>query len=298
MDVRRERHHDLGSSDTDADPLKEAVLVTGASTGIGYATSVLLAREGFTIFAGVRNASDSERLSAIAGIAPLQLDVTDAEQIRDAAHIVHENGSILRAVVNNAGIVVPGPLELLPIDELRRQFEVNFFGALAVTQAFLPMLRASKGRIIFMSSVSGQIASAFVGAYSSSKFALEAASDALRMELRGSGVGVSVVQPGNVNTPIWRKGRGGKDSLLARAPEAARDYYAKQLNALVGVSEHQERTGIDPDLVARAVLHAITSKKPRARYAVGSPAGWMRRTFTSLPEHLRDRIIMRRMGFE
>ena len=195
--------------------MKEAVLVTGASTGIGYATSALLAREGFTVFAGVRSGGDHERLSAIPGIAPLQLDVTDAEAIRDAAHIVHENGSPLRAVVNNAGIVVPGPLEFLPIDELRRQFEVNFFGALAVTQAFLPMLRAAKGRIVFMSSVSGQIATAFVGAYSSSKFALEAASDALRMELRSSGVGVSVVQPGNVNTPIWRKGRSGKDELLA-----------------------------------------------------------------------------------
>jgi len=278
--------------------LKEAVLVTGASTGIGYAVSALLAREGFTVFAGVRNPGDSERLSAIAGIAPLQLDVTDAEQIRDAAHILHESGLTLRGVVNNAGIVVPGPLEFLPIDELRRQFDVNFLGALAVTQAFLPMLRASKGRIVFMSSVSGQIASAFVGAYSSSKFALEAASDALRMELRSSGVGVSVIQPGNVNTPIWRKGRSGKDALLERAPEKARDYYAKHLNALARISEHQERTGIDPDIVARAVLHALTAKKPRARYAVGSPAGWMRRTFTALPEHLRDRILMRRMGFE
>lgn len=278
--------------------MKEAILVTGTSTGIGYATSALLAREGFTVFAGVRSASDSERLSAIPGIAPLQLDVTDAEQIRDAAHIVQENGLTLRGVVNNAGIAVPGPLEFLPIDELRRQFEVNFFGALAVTQAFLPMLRASKGRIVFMSSVSGQIATAFVGAYSSSKFALEAASDALRMELRGSGVGVSVVQPGNVNTPIWGKGRGGGEALLARAPQNARDYYAPALKALVKVSEHAERTGIDPDLVARAVLHAITSKKPRARYPIGSPAGWMRRTFATLPERLRDRILMRRMGFE
>ena len=278
--------------------MKEAVLVTGASTGIGYATSALLAREGFTVFAGVRSGGDHERLSAIPGIAPLQLDVTDAEAIRDAAHIVHENGSPLRAVVNNAGIVVPGPLEFLPIDELRRQFEVNFFGALAVTQAFLPMLRAAKGRIVFMSSVSGQIATAFVGAYSSSKFALEAASDALRMELRSSGVGVSVVQPGNVNTPIWRKGRSGKDELLARVSAKARDFYGEHLDTLARVSEHQERTGIDPDLVARAVLHAITAKRARARYPVGAPAGWMRRTFTTLPERMRDGILMRRMGFE
>src|SRR5207248_5282800 len=139
--------------------LKEAVLVTGASTGIGYAVSALLASEGFTVFAGVRNPADEQRLAAIAGVAPLQLDVTDAEQIRDAAHAVHQSGKPLRAVVNNAGIEAPGPLEFLPADELRRQFEVNFFGAISVTQAFVPMLRASKGRIVFMSSISGQIAS-------------------------------------------------------------------------------------------------------------------------------------------
>ena len=122
--------------------MKQAVVVTGASTGIGYATSALLAREGFTVFAGVRAGADLQRLSALPGVAALQLDVTDAEQIRDAAHIVHESGLPLRGVVNNAGIVVPGPLQFLPIDDLRLQFEVNFFGALAVTQAFLPMLRA------------------------------------------------------------------------------------------------------------------------------------------------------------
>ncbi len=285
-------------SDPDSEPLSNAVLVTGTSTGIGYATSALLAREGFTVFAGVRSDADSQRLSTIPGVAALQLDVTDAEQIRDAAHIVHGSGLALRGVVNNAGIAVPGPLEFLPIDELRRQFEVNFFGALAVTQAFLPMLRATKGRLVFMSSVSGQIASPFVGAYSSSKFALESASDVLRMELRGSGVSISVVQPGSVNTPIWKKGRSGKDRLMELVPQKAHDYYAPALNALVRVSEHQERTGIEPGLVARAVLHALTAKKPRARYAVGAPASWMRRTFTMLPEHMRDRTLMRRMGFE
>lgn len=277
--------------------MKAAVLVTGASTGIGYAVCALLAREGFTVFAGVRTDEDAHRLDAIAGVAPLQLDVTDAEQIRDAAHAVHESGKPLRGIVNNAGIAVPGPLEFLPVDELRRQFEVNFFGAIAVTQAFLPMLRSSKGRIVFISSISGQIASAFVGAYSSSKFALEAAADVLRMELRGSGVGVSVVQPGNVDTPIWNKGRAQKDSLLARAPQA-REYYEKHLDALAGLSQTQKAGGIDPAIVARVVLHALTAKKPRARYAVGSPAGWMRRIFTALPETVRDRTLMRRMGFE
>jgi NAD(P)-dependent dehydrogenase (short-subunit alcohol dehydrogenase family) len=277
--------------------LKEAILVTGASTGIGYSVSALLASEGYTVFAGVRNAADSERLGAIPGVAPLQLDVTDAEQIRDAAHTVHQSGAKLRGVVNNAGIAVPGPLEFLPVDELRRQFEVNFFGAIGVTQAFLPMLRASKGRIVFISSISGQIASAFVGAYSSSKFALEAAADVLRMELRGSGIRISVVQPGNVDTPIWNKGRGQKDSLVARAPQV-REYYEKHLNALASLSESQKRSGIDPIVVARVVLHALAAKKPRARYAVGAPAGWMRRIFTSLPEHVRDRTLMRRMGFE
>lgn len=278
--------------------MKQAVVITGASTGIGYATSALLAREGFMVFAGVRSDADSHRLAALPGVAPLQLDVTDAEQIRDAAHAVHESGLPLRGVVNNAGIAVPGPLEFLPIDDLRLQFEVNFFGALAVTQAFLPMLRAAKGRIVFMSSVSGQIAAPFVGAYSSSKFALESAADALRMELRNSGVHVCLIQPGNVNTPIWAKGRSGRESLMQRAPQKAHEYYAPALQALVKITEDAEKTGIEPDIVAKTVLHALTAKKPRPRYALGAPAGWMRRTFTLLPERLRDRTLMRRMGFE
>ncbi|HET9394259.1 MAG TPA: SDR family oxidoreductase [Candidatus Rubrimentiphilum sp.] len=278
--------------------MKQAVLVTGASTGIGYATSALLARRGFTVFAGVRSDADSQRLSALPGVAALQLDVTDAEQIRDAAHAVHESGLPLRGVVNNAGIAVPGPLEFLPIDELRRGFDVNFFGALAVTQAFLPMLRAAKGRIVFMSSVSGQIAAPFVGAYSSSKFALESASDALRMELRGSGVWVSVVQPGNVNTPIWEKGRSSRNALMQRAPQEAHDYYAPKIETLLKITQDAEKNGLDPNAVAETVLHALTAKRPRARYAIGAPAGWMRRTFTLFPERLRDRTLMRRMGFE
>jgi len=204
----------------------------------------------------------------------------------------------LRGIVNNAGIAVPGPLEFLPVDELRRGFDVNFFGALAVTQAFLPMLRAAKGRIIFMSSVSGQIAAPFVGAYSSSKFALEAAADALRMELRGSGVHVSLIQPGNVKTPIWAKGRSARESLLQRAPQKAHEYYAPAFETLVKITEDAEKTGIEPHLVAKTVLHALTAKKPRPRYALGDPAGWMRRTFTLLPERVRDRTLMRRMGIE
>lgn len=278
--------------------MSDAVLVTGASTGIGYATAELLARQGFVVFAGVRNDSDAARVGALPGVAALMLDVTDAEQIRDAAHAVHQNRTPLRGVVNNAGIAIPGPLEFLPVDELRRQFEVNFFGTIAVTQAFLPMLRANGGRLILMSSISGQIASALVGAYSSSKFALEAAGDTLRMELRGSGVAVSLIEPGNVNTPIWQKGRGNRERLRAQIPEESLERYRSKLEKLTSISEHQERTGIEAALVAEAVLHALTSKKPRARYAVGSPPAWMRAFFTRLPEKTRDRILMRRMGFE
>lgn len=278
--------------------MSDAVLVTGASTGIGFATAQLLAREGFTVFAGVRNEVDAARVAALPGVAALTLDVTDAEQIRDAAHTVHQNGTPLRGVVSNAGIAIPGPLELLPIDELRRQFEVNFFGALAVAQAFLPMLRATSGRLIFMSSISGQIASPFVGAYSSSKFALEAAADSLRMELRGSGIHVSLIEPGNVNTPIWQKGRNGRERLRALFPAEALERYRPALEKLTSISEHQERTGIEAIVVAQAVLHALTSRKPRARYAIGTPPAWMRAFFTRLPEKMRDRILMRRMGFE
>lgn len=272
-----------------------AVLVTGASTGIGYACVETLANAGFIVYAGVRGESDAQRLSAVHGnVRPVLLDVTIPEQIAAAAQSIRAAGIPLRGVVNNAGIAVAGPLEYLPMDAFRRQFEINLFGALAVTQAMLPLLRAAgSGRIVFMSSVSGQIAPPYVGPYASSKFALEALADSLRMELSAFGVGVSVVQPGNVRTPIWQKGRDAKDALVESMPEEALSHYGHAVEALVRITEHEERTGIEPGVVAQTVLHALTAAQPKARYPVGNPPAWQRRLASLLPERVRDGLVLK-----
>jgi NAD(P)-dependent dehydrogenase (short-subunit alcohol dehydrogenase family) len=274
--------------------MQRGVLVTGASSGIGYACAALLAQHGFVVFAGVRGERDAERVGALhAEVRPLLLDVTVSEQVAAAAQAIRASGVPLRAAVNNAGIAVAGPLEFLPLDEIRRQFEVNLFGALAVTQAVLPMLRESRGRVVFMSSVSGQIAPPLLGAYAASKFALEAVADAMRMELSKFGIATSVVQPGNVRTPIWEKGRKEKDLLAERMPPAALRYYGKAIDALLRATLREERNGIDAAVVAQAVLRAVTDETPRARYPVGSPPAWQRRMAALLPERWRDRLVMR-----
>lgn len=271
---------------------ESAILVTGASTGIGFATALLLAREGYIVFAGVRTENDAERLRAAhSNIRAVLVDVRRRSDVSAALTGIEQSDAPLFAVVNNAGIAVAGPLEYLPLDDFHRQFDVNVFGALAVTQAALPLLRRTRGRIIFMSSVSGQIAPPLLGPYAASKFALEAMADSMRMELAPFGIFVSVVQPGNVRTPIWEKGRREKEELAARMPAQARANYGDAIDNLVRLTEREEQTGIDPDVVARTVLTALRARRPRARYPVGDPPGWQRRMAALLPEHLRDRLI-------
>ncbi len=277
-----------------SEPAARAVLVTGASTGIGFATAQLLAREGYLVFAGVRNRTDAQTLHLEhPNIRAIPLDVRHTSDIAAAISIIQGNDAPLFAVVNNAGIAVAGPLEYLPLEDFQRQFDVNVFGALRVTQAALPLLRRSQGRVIFMSSVSGQIAPPLLGPYAASKFALEAMADSLRMELAPFGIFVSVVQPGNVRTPIWEKGRRAKDELDTRLPAQARDHYGDVADTLVHLTKREEDSGIEAGVVAKTVLEALRAKRPRARYPVGSPPGWQRRMAALLPEHLRDRLITR-----
>ncbi|MGD1157325.1 MAG: SDR family oxidoreductase, partial [Terriglobia bacterium] len=187
---------------------KGAVVITGASTGIGEACALHLDKLGFRVFAGIRKAADAEALRhrASARLVPIRLDVSDETEVEQAARNVTEalRGEGLAGLVNNAGIVVAGMLEFLPLDALRRQLEVNVVGQVAVTQAFLPHLRKARGRIVNIGSVSGLIAGPFSGAYAASKFALEALTDALRVELRPWKIHVSIVEPGNIQTPIWK----------------------------------------------------------------------------------------------
>lgn len=276
-------------------PRRGAVLLTGASSGIGHATALRLAARGI-VFAGVRAEADAEKLAREGGasLRPLLLDVTDAASIERARAAVAACGTRLDGIVNNAGIALAGPLEVLPAADLRRQFEVNFFGPLALAQAFLPLLRAHGGRIVNVSSIGGKLAAPFAGAYASSKFALEAASDALRVELRGI-VHVAVVEPGAVNTPIWRRGAAESVRIFDAAPETLRAPYASAVRAMLQLSQTLERRGIAPERVAAAIEHALYARRPRARYLVGIDAR-LRLAVARLPEGVRDRIVAAVIG--
>ena len=270
---------------------REAVVVTGASSGIGADVAALLAHEGFLAFAGVRSDADEARVATLhEHIRPLRLDVTDPASIDEAAQTVARSGHVLRALVGNAGVAVAGPLEFLPVDELRRQFEINVFGALAVAQAFLPQLRAARGRLVFVGSISGRLAVPFIAPYSASKFALRALADALRVELAPAGIGVSLIEPSAVKTPIWQKGRDSRDALLASLPPKAVEYYSAEIDAVFATTAREERGAMPVRDVSRAVLHAIAARKPKARYLVGGSAR-AGSIVALLPPALRDRAI-------
>jgi NAD(P)-dependent dehydrogenase (short-subunit alcohol dehydrogenase family) len=229
---------------------------------------------------------------------PLVLDVTDAAQIAAAAKLVGDavgsNG--LRGVVNNAGIGTGGPLEFLPLDELRRSFEVNTIGAIAVTQAMLPLLRAGRGRIVMMSSLAGKVAGPFSGPYAASKHALEALSDALRMELSPWGIHIAIVEPGAVSTPIWEKGQAYAKDSFDRLPDEGKRLYGKVLSRADELLKRENERGVDPDAVAKAVAHALGSSRPRTRYPVGLDAQVATRVLTMVPDKIRDRLIRRQAG--
>jgi NAD(P)-dependent dehydrogenase (short-subunit alcohol dehydrogenase family) len=265
-----------------------AVVVSGASTGIGAATVELLARQGYIAFAGVRNAADGERIAALhPNVRPISLDVGDAVSIDAALREVDALGVPLLGAVSNAGIAVGGPLEHVPIAELRRLFEVNVFGALALAQAALPRLAEGRGRIVFVGSISGRLSMPYVGPYSASKFALRALSDALRIELAPARIAVSLIEPGSVKTPIWRKGREAREGIFRTLESTPRAHYRAVVERVIANTESEERTGMPAERVARAIVHALTSSKPRARYVLGAPAR-LGTLVALLPQRWRD----------
>jgi NAD(P)-dependent dehydrogenase (short-subunit alcohol dehydrogenase family) len=283
------------------------VLITGASTGIGEATALRLARKGWTVLAGVRDPAAGERLTAAAQtsagrVLPLTLDVTDAAQIAQAAErVAQETGASaqspagkLDALINNAGVGYGGPLELLPIEDLRHQLEVNVLGQVAVTQAMLPALRAARGRIVFLSSVGGRVAMAFTAPYAASKHAIEAIGDALRVELRTSKVKVALVEPGSVATPIWEKSRREADRLSV--PEGLREQYGHVTAAMDKVLEDTARRGIPPEQVAETIERALSAKRMKARYLIGRDAKGMVLIRRLLPDLVFDRLARRALG--
>jgi NAD(P)-dependent dehydrogenase (short-subunit alcohol dehydrogenase family) len=275
-------------------PSSQAVLVTGASTGIGRATALYLAARGFRVFASVRKETDA---SAIPGTTPVVLDVTEGDSIRSAADAMSDalGDAPLTGLVNNAGVAVSGPLEFIEMSDLRRQFEVNVFGQVAVTQALLPLLRkAPGGRIVNMSSISGRITAPLLGPYSMSKFALEAFSDALRRELEPFGISVSVVEPGAIQTPIWEKGVEASKGWTDRMPARALELYGGRIEFLRNRALKMNETGAPAERVAQAVYHALASHRPKTRYLVGSDAKLTAKLLWLLPDRAIDRMVRKR----
>ena len=273
-----------------------SVLMTGAGRGIGRVASLRLASAGWDVFAGVRRAEDGEALAARAPggrVTPVELDVADTEQIAALAERLPER---LDAVVNNAGIVVSGPVEGLDLDALRRQLEVNVVGQVAVTQAVLPRLRASRGRVVFVSSVSGRVSSPMMGAYTGSKFALEAMADALRMEVRPFGVRVSLVEPGAIDTDLWRGAHGMLDEAETSLSPQMRDLYAGHLAGARRMATRIQRQTSPADKVADAMLAALTAQRPRARYLVGTDARAQVGLRALLPTPAFDRVVAKLTG--
>ncbi len=273
----------------------KAVVITGASTGIGEACALRLDRNGWRVFAGVRKEADAERLKGEASerLTPITLDVTSQQQIDAAAKMIADatGAGGLQGLVNNAGISVNGPLEFLTPEDVRKQLEVNVVGQVAMTQAFLPLIRKGGGRIVNIGSIGGKFSTPFLGPYCASKHAMEAISDALRQELRPWRIHVALVEPGSIKTEIWDKGLRDADDFEKHAPEQAMQLYGKAFGALrVAAKEFGDR-GIPSDRVARSVEHALTSGRPRTRYIVGFDATIQRILSAVAPDRLRDRLV-------
>jgi NAD(P)-dependent dehydrogenase (short-subunit alcohol dehydrogenase family) len=269
-----------------------SVFITGASTGIGLDAAVRMSDRGWKTFGGVRSDHDARRLTDLSAgrITPVLCDVTDPCQIAAAAEqTLSTTGGTLTGLVNNAGIARAGPLELLPIDDLREQLDVNVIGQLAVTQAFIGGLRAEAGRIVNIGSVSGMFGAPGIGAYAMSKFALEAFNDVLRRELKPWKISVSIIQPGAIATPIWDKTIAASQPLLDSLDLRQRALYGEVLEPLARGAAADKTTPVS--VVSDAVEHALVSSRPKTRYAIGQSARWVTLLRRALPDRALDQLL-------
>jgi NAD(P)-dependent dehydrogenase (short-subunit alcohol dehydrogenase family) len=277
------------------------IVVTGASTGIGEAAATRLAAQGFTVFAGVRKEADAERLQSksLPGMRPLMIDVADDASVsRAATEVTAAVGDAgLQGLVNNAGVSWGGPLETQDLGEIRAMFDVNVFGLIAVTQAFLGLIRQGRGRIVNMSSVGGRMSVPFVAAYSATKFGVEAISDALRVELRPWRIKVACIEPGSIATPLWERGFEQFDRQVEKMSPEARALYGEYVPRMRKITEQSASRGIPPARVADAVEHALTAAQPRTRYLVGADA-LAQTAFRKVPDRARDALMGRVMGLD
>lgn len=272
----------------------KTVLITGASTGIGAACALDLARRGHRVYAGVRKDADGERLAGLAGpgpLLPVLIDVTRQDTIEATAARIRDDAGGLDGLVNNAGIGRGGPVEFLELNEWREQFEVNLFGQIAVTQTMLPLLRERAGRVVFIGSIGGRVATIMTGPYNASKFAIEGLGEALRQELRPWGLSVSIVEPGAIKTEIWGKAQDVVGRLEKDLPGEAVDLYAKHIDLARKALAMQDRQAVPAQKVADAVRHALTAGRPRPRYLVGVDAHVQAAMARWLPDRARDALL-------
>jgi NAD(P)-dependent dehydrogenase (short-subunit alcohol dehydrogenase family) len=283
-------------------PESRGVVVTGTSSGIGRACALLLTRNGFTVFAGIRKPADGESLRKEAGdhLVPLQIDVTDREGIAAAARLtattLRERGLSLYGLVNNAGIGVSAPLEFQPLEDIRRGFEVNVLGQIAVTQAFLPLLRETRGRIVNICSIGDRLAIPFGGTLNGTKSAFAMMSESLRLELRPWGIHVVIIDPGSITTPAVDKTLGDPEGMLRRMSPDAERLYGKFYREFIARATRRELNGSPPDVVAEAVLSALRDGHPHRRYVVGKDARMLATLPKVLPAALLDRVRMKIFG--
>jgi NAD(P)-dependent dehydrogenase (short-subunit alcohol dehydrogenase family) len=279
---------------------KKTVVVTGASSGIGRACVLRLIQSGWRVFATVRKAEDGDKLRSEVGadLTPAIMDVTDRATIIAAAEQVSSQlqGRGLNGLVNVAGIGVVRPVEYVTPRDLQEIFDVNVFGQIAVTQALLPLLRKARGRIVNISSVGAHIAIPFGGLLNASKSAFGSFSDALRLELRPFGVRVCTVEPGAIKTPAVEKTLGNVEAVVSNLPASGAAQYGEMLKRFAGRAYAREMNGSPPDVVARAVHHALTAHRPRIRYRVGKHANLLVTLPRILPDWLLDAILLRIVG--
>ncbi len=276
------------------------VVITGTSTGIGAACAVLVADAGYSVFAGVRRTADADAVTRQTSgeVTPMVIDITEADSIATAVEtvggIVGDRG--IAGLVNNAGIVRPGPLEFQPMADLRRQLEVNLFGQIAMTQAFLPLIRTGNGRLVNVGSIGGRLVLPLHGAYSASKFAMEAVTDAFRLELREWGIHVSLVDPGGSASAIFGK-------TLAAIDDVERDLHARGIHDyeadIISIRALIKKTAdeaLPPDHVAKKVVSALTAKKPKTRYLAGKDARKIAVIAKTLPDRVKDLAVAHEAG--
>lgn len=269
------------------------VIVTGASSGIGYATAKALSKRGCQVFAGVRKDADFERL-AKDEVEPVLLDVTQEKSIQAALEAVsarRKKGNIV-SLVNNAGLAIGGPVEAVSIEKWKEQFEVNVFGLVRATQTFLPWIRESKGRVVNISSVSGLAAIPYLGPYAASKFAVEAISDSLRREIQRFGCKVIVIEPGPIQTPIWEKGLGKKEAISEAIPASLKAVYGDSLESFYQMVKKSAESAVSTEKVTQVIEKAIFQKTPKTRYVVGDlSVSLQTKLLPFLPDRWMDKMI-------